>query len=134
MKPKDDLFELTLPAEPEAVATARLFAVVVARTAGCTEDVVADVRIAVSEAVTRAVRIRSTDAATVSVRAGIGEGEGNVTFEVGGAGGVIGSPDDTVPDLSLEVIRSLFPVSFDTADGMDVLRFSTAGADVSRPG
>lgn len=123
-------FELTLPAEAEAVATARLFAVAVARTAGCSDEVVADVRIAISEAVTRAVRLRA-EGDPVTVGAQIGAGEGNVAFEVGGAGGVIGRPDDTVPDLSLEVIRSLFPVQIDNDQPDAVLRFSTAGADVT---
>lgn len=124
-------FELSLPAEAEAVGTARLFAVAVARTAGCSDEVVADVRIAISEAVTRAVRMRAEDG-PVTVAANIGRGEGNVTFEVGGAGGVIGLPDDTVPDLSLEVIRSLFPIQIDNDRPNAVLRFSTAGVDATR--
>lgn len=119
-------FELSLPAEAEAVSTARLFAVAVARTAGCSDEVVADVRIAISEAVTRAVRLRSEDR-RVTVGAVIGKGQGNVSFDIGGAGGVIGRPDDTVPDLSLEVIRSLFPIEIDEGHPGGMLRFSTAG-------
>jgi anti-sigma regulatory factor (Ser/Thr protein kinase) len=46
---------LDLDADPALLGTARLFAVSSARLAGCSDDVVEDVRLAVSEACTRAI-------------------------------------------------------------------------------
>jgi anti-sigma regulatory factor (Ser/Thr protein kinase) len=46
---------LDMDADPALLGTARLFAVSSARLAGCSDDVVEDVRLAVSEACTRAI-------------------------------------------------------------------------------
>jgi anti-sigma regulatory factor (Ser/Thr protein kinase) len=46
---------LDIDADPALLGTARLFAVSSARLAGCADDVVEDVRLAVSEACTRAI-------------------------------------------------------------------------------
>ncbi|HET7901844.1 MAG TPA: ATP-binding protein [Candidatus Nanopelagicales bacterium] len=56
---------LTLPPNPEHVRTARLVTVAAARRAGVPEDVVDDVRLAVGEAVARAV-LRHASAGTDS--------------------------------------------------------------------
>jgi hypothetical protein len=77
-------YSLSVPARPEYLATARLFAASVGRLLGSSEEQVEDLRLAVSEACTQAIAGGSTDRVTVElVPAG-----GSVTVQVGTLVGV----------------------------------------------
>lgn len=104
-------FELTLPAEPAFVSTARLFASAVARHFGCGEEEVHDVKVAVSEACASALRA-GADGGSLNIWA-TRQGP-RLTFEVEGAA-VPGKPprpgapgEEIAPALGLELIRALF--------------------------
>ena len=59
-------FKLTVPTRPEHVATARLFIASLGRTLGLHAEVIDDLRLAVSEAVTAAVVSAQSNDVTVS--------------------------------------------------------------------
>lgn len=109
--------ELELAADAALLATARLFAAAAARTAGCDEDAVEDVRLAVSEACARSMR-GATDGDRLSVAALLGVGEVDIVVE--GPAGPIGPEDiDT-----LDLVATLFPDASSTEDaGRITVRF-----------
>ena len=94
--------ELELAADPALLATARLFATAAARAGGCDDDVVEDVRLAVSEACARSMR-GATDLERISIEAHVGAT--GVVFVVDGPDGTIG--DDDIDGLDL--VATLFP-------------------------
>lgn len=125
---------LTVPASPEQARTARLVAGAAARRAGVDEDALEDVRLAVAEAVARAV-LRSVaadgpigDAGAVPVEGDSPGGSLTVsvamtdaadTFEIAVADQVGAPADVDEDDLALTVMQSLAPASRieDNADG-----------------
>ena len=115
-----DILSLDVSSDPSLLSTARLFAATAARIAGCDDDVVADVRVAVSEACTRA--IRGADGAAGSVRVIAEVTDGGFTVTVEGPDGPA-APDD-LPGVDL--LGSLFPGAERRIDGdRATLRFTT---------
>jgi hypothetical protein len=100
--------ELELAADPALLATARLFATAAARAGGCDDDVVEDVRLAVSEACARSMR-GATDLERISIEAHVGLT--GVVFVVDGPAGTIGDDD------GLDLVATLFPSAATSADG-----------------
>jgi hypothetical protein len=102
--------ELKLAADPALLATARLFATAAARAGGCDDDVVEDVRLAVSEACARSMR-GASDGERISIEAHVGLA--GVAFIVEGPAGSIG--DDDIDGLDL--VSTLFPAAVTSGDG-----------------
>jgi hypothetical protein len=102
--------ELELAADPALLATARLFATAAARAGGCDDDVVEDVRLAVSEACARSMR-GASDGERISVEAHVSLA--GVAFVVEGPTGSIS--DDDIDGLDL--VSTLFPTAATSADG-----------------
>lgn len=98
-----DRLTIELPAEAQAVGTARLFATSVGRLCGIDDEVVEDVRLAVSEGVTDRIHAAGDPRAPVCVTAIVRAKD--VVFEVSGAGP--GMSDNG--ELGLAVVQSLFP-------------------------
>lgn len=106
MSATHDRLSIEVPAEPEAVGSARLFAASVARLTGIDDEIVEDVRLAISEAVTdriRAVVDGGEHASSICVTANVHEK--HVEFEVTGGA----EPGSDNGELGLAVIQSLFP-------------------------
>jgi len=115
--------ELELVADPALLAAARLFAAAAARAAGCDDDAVEDVRLAVSEACARSMR-GAAGHERVSVEARVGSD--GVAFVVDGP---IGSSEDPIDELDL--VAALFPSSSSSeSDGRTTVRFA---APAGRP-
>jgi hypothetical protein len=100
--------ELELAADPALLATARLFATAAARAGGCGDDVVEDVRLAVSEACARSMR-GATDHERISIEAHVGLT--GVVFVVDAPAATIG--DDDIDGLDL--VATLFPSAVTSA-------------------
>lgn len=141
---------LTVPASPEQARTARLVAGAAARRAGVDEDALEDVRLAVAEAVARAVlRSVAADGPIDDAGAGAVPVEGDApggsltvsvamtdaadTFEIAVADQVGAPADVDEDDLALTVMQSLAPASRieDNADGgrTIVLTWPVVGTD-----
>lgn len=130
-------FVLVLPPEPELIAMARMFAAAVARHFWCDEEDVDDVKIAISEACTSAVKAHQADATTTPIRVVAREHDATLEFAIedvvsspaslraSGTTSVQGLMDGT---LGIALIRSLFPgaaVEGNEAGGSTV-RFAVA--------
>jgi serine/threonine-protein kinase RsbW len=115
-----DRLELSVPPDPGSVAMARMFAASVARHFGCDEDVVEDVKVAMSEACTNAVKAHESAGVSEPIRIIAAPIENGLQFEVIDAGegidptGTAVDPTATPPSglyegsLGLVLIRSLF--------------------------
>lgn len=114
-----DRFLLELPPRARYVATARMFAAALARHYGVGEDSVEDLKVAVSEACTSAIRARRQGLTEGPMRlAAVADGE-HITFSARDAGivqehappGAGGSPtwERVAGQLGVETIRALFP-------------------------
>jgi hypothetical protein len=116
-------FSLELPSDATMLSSARLFAAAVAREAGCAEDLLDDVKLAVSEACTEAIRRSGVgDDDRISLRAEVGNGA--VTFEVTGPVGQAPAPEDDLDHFSL--IAALFEdARRHGSDGSSSISFST---------
>jgi anti-sigma regulatory factor (Ser/Thr protein kinase) len=99
------MLRLDMDADPALLGTARLFAAASARLAGCGDDVVEDVRLAVSEACTRAIA-RAREGGRVAVQAQIVPT--GLEIEIRGpAAEVLRS---SVPEaLEIDLVPALFP-------------------------
>ena len=115
---------LSIPPGTEHVRTARLVAVTAARRAGLSEETVDDVRLAVSEAVARAVARHRSAALDTAVEVVVRDEPGLFAVEV------VDRTDGTAQhdaeamstDLALGLVRSLAPeVVEDTSPGATVL-------------
>jgi serine/threonine-protein kinase RsbW len=115
-------FLLEFPPAAHYVSTARIFAAGVARTFGADEELVEDLKVAVSEACTSAIRARQDGGADDPVRLSARREADILLFEAEDTGiipsgdspePVIRSTGSTSEDiarrLSLETIRALFP-------------------------
>lgn len=122
-------FTLELPRDPAFVATARMFASSLARHFEIGEDTVEDLKLAISEACTRALAALDTDR-SLSVSAA--RDDGRLVFEI--SQGELPQPaDEDTPatealaaGLGLELITALFEdaeIATD-AEGLPVVRFS----------
>jgi serine/threonine-protein kinase RsbW len=115
-------FLLEFPPAAHYVSTARIFAAGVARTFGADEDLVEDLKVAVSEACTSAVRARQDGGVEDRVRLSARRDADVLLFEAEDTG-IVPSGDSPEPvlqatgstsediarRLSLETIRALFP-------------------------
>jgi len=116
-----DELVLALPPEPELIAVARLFAAGACRQLGCDEDRIDDVKIAISESVTNAVKAHIEGGITLPIRISIRLEDESIGFEVSDAGpgfdaaAVEGGEALTPPaglyegSLGLTLIQALFP-------------------------
>lgn len=95
-------FELTVPAEPAHLATVRLFVASVARSVGADDEVVDDLRLAVSELATAIATRPGSDVVHVSATA---EAD-TLIVEVGPV-----MPDDRVDGAidPVDIVLGLFP-------------------------
>jgi serine/threonine-protein kinase RsbW len=135
-------FSLEVAPEASSISIARLFAGAVARRVGCEDDDVEDVKLAISEALTNAVKAHQTAhvASPISVRARA-DADG-VTFEVvdEGEGFDVTEPPQDLSmtpapglyegSLGLTVIRSLFPkveIARNAESGMTIRFFAERG-------
>ena len=114
---------LSIPPEPGYIAMARMFAASVARHFECDEDVVEDVKVAVSEACTNSVKAHRDRGNNEPIDLLARRGDAEITFEVIDSGGGIDmalqkaiTESAATPaaglyegSLGLMLIRSLFP-------------------------
>lgn len=115
---EQDVLTLEVPPDASSIRTARLFASAVARHYGCDESAVEDIKLAISEACTNAVRLHSDVDLNTSVLIRARESEGSLRFEVLDAAAQPEGDhpaDDMTPagglfegSLGLSVVRSLF--------------------------
>ncbi len=128
-----DRFALELPPDPAFMATARMFASSLARHFEIDETVVEDLKLAISEACSRALARKDREL-PVSVR--VLRDDGRLVFEIPQADLRPGAEADDTPTpsheelaggLSIELITALFEDAELAADprGGSVLRFST---------
>jgi serine/threonine-protein kinase RsbW len=127
---------LEIPAEPEHVRTARLFAASAARQFGVDEERVEDLKVAVSEAATNAMNAHHASGTREPIRIVVSPEAAAVRVSVVDAGAgfepserIDATEDYTPPaglfegSLGLALIRSLFPsakISRNAAQGMTV--------------
>ena len=128
---------LSIPPEPGYIAMARMFAGSVARHFGCDEDVVEDVKVAVSEACTNSVKAHRDRGNVEPIELLARMDDEEITFEVVDAGGGIDTAlqkaiteGTATPvgglyegSLGLMLIRSLFP-------GTEIIRNGDHGTTV----
>ncbi len=110
------MIRLTVPPEPRAVATARLFAAAAVRHFGFLEDTVEDVRIAVSEAVTNALRAHQGAGSPEAISVAVSGAQNRVMIEIADTGpgfdpAALPPRGEGEGNLGLVVIRTLFPES-----------------------
>lgn len=128
-----DRFTLQLPPDPAFMATARLFASSLARHFEIDENVVEDLKLAVSEACSRALAAKDTDV-PVSLR--VAHDDRRLVFEISQGDLRVASAEDTptpsheelAAGMSLELVTALFEdaeIANDDA-GTPVLRFSVS--------
>ena len=128
----DDRFTLELPPDPAFMATARMFASSLARHFEIDENVVEDLKLAISEACSRAL---AADGGEDPVSLNVERDDGRLVFEIsqGELPGAGASEDTPTPShaelatgLSLELITALFEDAELARDarGGSVLRFS----------
>jgi histidine kinase-like protein len=113
-------FSLKLPSDPTMLSPARLFSAAVAREAGCAEGLLDDVKLAVSEACTEAIRhSEAQNGATILLQADVDEG--SVTFEVAGPVGAGPPAEDDLDHFSL--VAALFDSAQrrETSNGASIL-------------
>jgi serine/threonine-protein kinase RsbW len=117
-------FLIEFPPEAHYVSTARIFAAGVARTYGADEDLVEDLKVAVSEACTNAIRARKDGTVDGPVRLSVRRDAQLLSFEAEDTGILPSGPgaeplipssgstsEDIARRLSLETIRALFPTT-----------------------
>jgi anti-sigma regulatory factor (Ser/Thr protein kinase) len=141
-------FLLEFPPEAHYVSTARIFAAGIARTFGTDEEMVEDLKIAVSEACTNAIKAREDGAAGGPVRLSVRRDADLLSFEAEDTGIVPAGdgPEPVIPStgstsediarrLSLETIRALFPSTeiVPGHQGGGNIRFSLALPPAGRP-
>jgi serine/threonine-protein kinase RsbW len=130
---------LDIPAHPEHVRTARLFAAAVARHFSLDEERVEDLKVAISEAVTNAIHAHRAAAVDEPVRVAAVPEASRIRFDVVDAGAgfdpelALSYQQDYTPPagisegtLGLVLIRSLFPA-------VEITRNDDRGMTVSIP-
>lgn len=137
----EDQFRLEFSSDPGFISTARLFAGAAARYYGCDEDAVQDVKIAISEACTNAVKAHDSGLISMPVRVVVRPADDRVSFEVidsgggfeqdGGNGDGSKDPDALLESgIGLQIIRALFPDTevASNSEGGTTVRFSVPRA------
>lgn len=107
----NDAMELQVPATPEFVSTARLFAAEASRHLGVAEEAVADLKIAISEACTGAIDAQQAASNEDPVRLIIEPLDDSLKVEVLASAGFDRLSGMTEPPdgLGLGLIKALFP-------------------------
>jgi serine/threonine-protein kinase RsbW len=127
-----DRFRLEFSSDPRFISTARLFAAAVARYFDCDEETVDDIKLAISEACTNAVKAPD---AQWPIGILVHPEDSTIEFAVvDRAGGfdetAVTPPDDLLAEsgIGLQIIRSLFPqaVVEHNPDGGTTVRFAVA--------
>jgi hypothetical protein len=116
-------FEIDLPGDPAYVATARMFASSLARQVGVDEEMLDDLKLAVSEACARALGFGAGEG--LRVRAHLADER--LVFEIPqGESGPSGATADLAAGLSLELVTVLFDDAelLQEDDGTYTVRFS----------
>ena len=106
------LATIDIPPGTEHVRTARMIVVTAARRSGLTDEIVEDVRLAVGEAVARAVLRHEAAGRTDSVRVVVRQDQGSFEVDVVDMTGVVDTPDvesQDDRDLAMGLIRSIAP-------------------------
>jgi serine/threonine-protein kinase RsbW len=105
---------LEIPSDAVYISTARLFAAAIARHFGVDEDLVDDLKLAISEACNGAIRLRKAEAGNRPIRIDVSAETTSLSFEIEDA--IEAGPSlagDTTGDLtrglSIELIQALFP-------------------------
>jgi len=107
-----DRFELEIIPVGENVRTARLFGAGIARHFRCDEEQVEDLKLALSEAVNRAVRNLPATAAATTIRVTAVKAGGGITFAVEGTDGedsAVSANASGFEPSEEELILALFP-------------------------
>lgn len=130
-------FRLDFAAEPRFVSTARLFAATLARQFACPEERVQDVKVAISEACSNAIKAHEQAGVRDPVQVFVHSDPGSLTYEVVDIGegfefdGTAPTPADPADlvegGIGLTLIGALFPgfeVRSGSGDNGTVLRFS----------
>jgi hypothetical protein len=116
-------FEIDLPGDPAYVATARMFASSLARQVGVDEEMLDDLKLAVSEACARALGFGAGEA--LQVRAHLADDR--LVFEIPqGRSGPSPQTGDLAAGLSMELVTVLFDDAelVQGDDGTHAVRFS----------
>lgn len=125
-----DVFRLEFSSDPRFISTARLFAAAVARYYDCDEETVDDIKLAISEACTNAVK---ADGQTLPVGIYARPEDANVEFRVVDRAAGFEEPPPRSDEeelveggIGLQIIRSLFPeaVVEPNPEGGTIVRFS----------
>jgi serine/threonine-protein kinase RsbW len=137
----EDQFRLEFSSEPDFISTARLFAGAAARYYGCDEDSVQDVKIAISEACTNAVKAHGSALIAMPVRVTVHPDGDHIMFEVidcgggfdrdGGNGERSKDPEALLESgIGLQIIQALFPNTEvgSNSEGGTTVRFSVPRA------
>jgi anti-sigma regulatory factor (Ser/Thr protein kinase) len=125
---------LAIPADPASVGTVRYFAASIARHAGLPEELINDLRLAVSEACAEAI----DTGVTGSIRVALSLEPEGIDVEVTSDGSIRQegeSPEreGLVPINRLQLIGALFPdAETDQGHGMRVVRFTVPHASSSK--
>ena len=115
-----DRFTLELPPEPAYVGTARMFVSTLARHFEVSDEVIEDLKLAISEACSRAL----ASEAGLTIRAW--REDGRLRFEVGQGDAEATGKGEVDAALSLELIGALFEdAEIAPSPAGSVLRFST---------
>ncbi len=134
--PTSDLYQIEFEAEPQYVATARLFAAAVARHHSCAEECVQDVKVAISEACSNAMKAHAEADVEAPIQIVARRDGETLIYEVIDRGRGFEfrpNPQPAVPNpteffeggVGLMLIQSLFPaVEIQSADGGTTVRFS----------
>jgi anti-sigma regulatory factor (Ser/Thr protein kinase) len=131
-----DRLSLEIPADAAHMATARLFAAAVARHFAVDEELIPDVKLAVSEACAAGILLGEDETVRIAAVADGGRIRFEVTQPTGVEAAALQEPSATpdphqTAELGLEVIRALFEDAdvVDDPDGGKVIRFAApAGA------
>lgn len=115
----EDRFVLDLRPEPRYVGTARAFAASIARHFDCSEDCVQDIKVAISEACSNAIKAHAANSTRSPVRLVVEHDEDRLSYEIVDSGGgfdtenvserAMTSDDLFEGGIGLMLIRSLFP-------------------------
>lgn len=137
LEDEEHSFRLDMVAEPRFVSTARLFAATLARQFACPEERVQDVKVAISEACSNAIKAHRQAGVSDPIQIFVHSDPKSLTYEIVDAGegfefeGAAPAPDDpenlVEGGIGLTLIGALFP-GFEVRSGSHgdgtVLRFS----------
>jgi hypothetical protein len=111
--------------DPELLVTARLFAAAVARGSGCLDETIQDVKLAVSEACTRAMQRAGADRSDERVRIDATERDDGLVISVAGPAGEPATPPGFGGLDNLDLVGALFDdAREETVEGVTIVTFS----------